>query len=84
MKKIIFIVIFMNEKSGLTLSLLQLLERNRELFNTRYFYFNSEYIEKYKRKYFYFRISKMFNKEENNLFLKLLKPEKEEIINYNL
>ena len=74
---------FYNEKSGLTLSLLQILEKNRELINTRYFYFNSEYIKKYGKKYFYFRIAKIFNKEEKKLFLELLKPEKEDIINYN-
>ena len=74
---------FYNEKSGLTLSLLQILEKNRELFNTRYFYFNSEYIKKYSKKYFYFRIAKMFDKKEKKLFLELLKPEKGEIINYN-
>ena len=38
---------FYNEKSGLTFSLLQLLEINRELMKTRYFYFNSNYIEEY-------------------------------------
>ena len=74
---------FYNEKSGLTLSLLQILEKNRQLFNTRYFYFKSEYIEKYSKKYFYFRIAKIFNKDEKKLFLELLKPENEEIINYN-
>ena len=74
---------FYNEKSGLTLSLLQILEKNRELLNTRYFYFNSEYINKYKKKYFYFRIAKMFNKDEKELFLELLKPEEGESIEYN-
>ena len=74
---------FYNENSGLTFSLLQILELNRELNNTRYFYFKSEYIKKYNKKYFYFRIAKMFNKNEKALFLTLLKPEKEEIINYN-
>ena len=74
---------FYNEKSGLTLSLLQILEKNRELLNTRYFYFNSEYINKYKKKYFYFRIAKMFKKDEKELYLELLKPEEGESIKYN-
>ena len=74
---------FYNEKSGLTLSLIQILEKNRELLNTRYFYFNSEYINKYKKKYFYFRIAKMFKKDEKELFLELLKPEEGESIEYN-
>ena len=74
---------YYNEKSGLTLSLLLILEKNREIFKTRYFYFNSLYIYKYSRKYLYFRIAKMFYKEEKDLFLKLLNPEKEENTNYN-
>ena len=74
---------FYNKKSGLTLSLIQLLEKNRKLIKTRYFYFNSEYINKYKKKYFYFRIAKMFQKDEKELFLELLKPEEGESIKYN-
>ena len=74
---------FYNEKSGLTLNLLQILEKKKKLFNTRYFYFNSEYINKYKKKYFYFRIAKMFQKDEKELFLKLLNPEQGESIKYN-
>ena len=74
---------YYNEQSGLTLSLLQILEKNRKLFKTRYFYFNSEYIKNYRKKYFYFRIAKMFNQNEKEKFLELLKTEKEEIINYN-
>ena len=74
---------FYNKKSGLTLSLIQLLEKNRKLIKTRYFYFNSEYINKYKKKYFYFRIAKMFQKDEKELFLELLKPEEGESIEYN-
>ena len=74
---------FYNGKSGLTLSLLQRLEKERTIFNLRYFYFNSEYIEKYKKKYFYFRIAKLFKSDEKALFIEQLKPEKEEIIIYN-
>ena len=74
---------FYNKKSGLTLSLLQILERNREIYNTRYFYFNSAYINKYKKKYFYFRLAKIFKKDEKELFVKLLKPEKGESIKYD-
>ena len=58
-----------DEKSGLTLSLLQILEKNRQLFNTRYFYFNSEYIKKYSKKYFYLEWQKCFIKMKKNYFL---------------
>ena len=74
---------YYNEKSGLTLSLLLILEKKRELISTRYFYFNSQLFKKYTKKYLYFRIAKMFHKEEKNLFCELLKQEKEEKINNN-
>ena len=75
---------FYNENSGLTLSLLQTLESNREIFNSRYFCFNSEYLNNYKKNYFYFRIAKLFKNEEKQLFNEVinLKSEEENII-YN-
>ena len=72
-----------NEKSGLTLSVLQTLEKIRNIFNKRYFYFNSELLEDYHKKYFYFRIAKLFKPEESDLFLEILKSkEGDEIIDY--
>ena len=63
---------FYNEKSGLTLSLFHILETNREIFNLRYFYFNSEYLKKYKKQYFYFRLAKLFRKEEKQIFNEII------------
>ena len=59
-----------NEKSGLTLSLLQILEQRRERNHIRYFHFNSEYIEKYKKKYFYIQgILTEIIKEFNDIYI---------------
>ena len=75
---------YYNEKSGLTFSLIQILEKYRQLSDLRYFYFNAEKIEKYKIKYFFFNIAKIFKKEEEEIFLDLLTQKDDEIINYNI
>ena len=75
---------YYNEKSGLTFSLIQILEKLRQLSDFRYFYFNAEKIEKYKKKYFFFNIAKIFKKEEEEIFLDLLTEKDDEIINYNI
>ena len=67
------------EKSGLTLSLLKTLEVRRKLFGYRYLYFNSEYIKKYSKKYFYFRMAKLFKEEEEKLYLDIFEKKKEKI-----
>ena len=70
-----------NQISGVTLSLLQILEKKREVYETRYFHFNSEKIDKYKKNYFYFKLAKIFKKDEKELYNKIIKSKGEEIIN---
>ena len=72
-----------NQKSGVTLSLLQIFEQKRESYKTRYFHFNSEFIDKYKKKYFYFKLAKLFQEDEKELYIKIIESKKEKIINYD-
>ena len=61
-----------NEKSGLTLSLFQILETNRDLFKSKYFYFNCKFLKSKlsnKKKYFAFKIGKLYSSDEENLFV---------------
>ena len=75
---------FYNEKSGLTLSLLHALEKSRKLKEDfRYLYLNSEYIKRYKKKYFIFRMAKLFKKDEEEAFIALFKSKDEEKANFN-
>ena len=73
-----------NQLSGVTFSLLQILEQKREVFGTRYFHFNCEKIDKYKKKYFYFKLAKLFKKDEKELYNKIIKSKGEEIINHDI
>ena len=73
-----------NQISGVTLSLLQILELKREVFGTRYFHFNCEKIDKYKKKYFYFKLAKLFKKDEKELYNNIIKSKGEEIINHDI
>ena len=75
---------YYNEKSGLTFSLIQILEKLRQLSDFRYFYFNAEKVDKYKIKYLSFNLAKIFKKEEEKIFLDLLTQKDGEIINYNI
>ena len=75
---------YYNEKSGLTFSLIQILEKLRQLSDFRYFYFNAEKFDQYKKKYFFINIAKIFKKEEEEIFLDLLTQKDDEIINYNI
>ena len=75
---------FYNEKSGLTLSLLHALKKSRKLKKDfRYLYLNSEYIKRYKKKYFIFRMAKLFQKDEEEAFVALFKSKDEEKANFN-
>ena len=73
-----------NEKSGLTLSLLQILEKKREINKIRYFHFNSEFIEKYKKKYIYFKLAKLFKTDEKNKYKELIIKISDKIKNYDI
>ena len=73
-----------NQISGVTLSLLQILEQKREVYGTRYFHFNSEKIDKYKKNYFYFKLAKLFKKDEKELYTKIIKSKSEGIINHDI
>ena len=73
-----------NQMSGVTLSLLQIFEQKRKTFKTRYFHFNSEYIDKNKKNYFYFKVAKLFKKDEKELYIKAIKSKSEGIINYGI
>ena len=73
-----------NQISGVTLSLLQILEQKREVYGTRYFHFNCEKIDKYKKKYFYFKLAKLFKKDEKDLYNNIIKSKGEEIINHDI
>ena len=74
---------FYNEKSGLSLSLLQILEKRKKIFDFRYFYFTAELVEKYKKKYFYFRIAKIFKSDEEKKFIDQINSNEKEDLNYN-
>ena len=69
-----------NQISGVTLSLLQILEQKRIVYGTRYFHFNCEKIDKYKKKYFYFKLAKLFKKDEKEFILFSIKYIVEELI----
>ena len=73
-----------NQISGVTLSLLQILEQKRIVYGTRYFHFNCEKIDKYKKKYFYFKLAKLFKKDEKELYNNIIKSKGEEIINHDI
>ena len=73
-----------NAKSGLTLCLLQILEQRRERNKIRYFHFNSEYIKKYKKEYIYFKLAKLFHKEEKDLYKEITNKISKEIRNYDI
>ena len=73
-----------NQKSGVTLCLLQMLEIQKELYESRYFHFNAEFIENYKKKYFYFKISKLFKKDEKKIYEDIIKKSTEEIIDFDI
>ena len=73
-----------NEISGVTMSLLQIFEQKRETFKTRYFHFNSEYIDLYKKNYFFFKLAKLFTKDEKELYIKIIKSKSEGIVGYDI
>ena len=75
---------YYNSKSGLTLCLLQILEQKKHNEKIRYFHFNSEYIEQYKKKYIYFKLAKLFQKEEEELYKNITEKISIEIRNYDI
>ena len=75
---------FYNANSGITLCLLQIFEHYREINQTRYFHFNCEYLNKYKKEYIYFKLAKLFKKEEKELYKDITNNIENEIKNYNI
>jgi len=78
---------FYNEKSGLTLSLLHALEKSRKLKEDfRYLYLNSEYIERYKKKYLFLEWPNYFKKMKKKHLLLYLnqKMRKKPILTQNI
>ena len=73
-----------NAKSGLTLCLLQILEQKRKRSKIRYFHFNSEYIKKYKKKYIYFKLAKLFQKDEKSLYKEIANKISKKIRKYDI
>ena len=61
-----------------------MLEIQKELYESRYFHFNAEFIENYKKKYFYFKISKLFKKDEKKIYEDIIKKSTEEIIDFDI
>ena len=76
---------FYNSNSGLTLSLLQIFEQYKKVFNYRYFHFNSENLEHYKKHYLYFKLGKLFlnNDEDKNNFIKIFEEKESKNQKYN-